>query len=312
MLEKYSITKTQKLAGDASSREYFRLSADKETYILMRQEPFSANSNDFLLTQKHLNDLELNVPQIIDINEADGEILLEDLGDIMLESFPESDEYYEKTLQQLYKLQTTATKQPSANCPAYSLSFDNEKLGWEFNYFLNNTLKGYLKLSNLEALGLENDFNKISSYLANRPQYFCHRDFHSRNIMIQDKKAILIDFQDARMGPLSYDLVSLFYDSYVDLSPEFIERHLNQYMSQFKSHPDFEKEFLYQSIQRGLKACGTFGGQAHLFNKTQYLKYLKPTLNFCYQQIKKASEFKALEELFESTQLIKLAGDKPL
>lgn len=303
MLKKYSIKNSEKLAGDASSREYFRLTSNKATYILMKQQPFEAHQDSFLLMQSHLKKQGINVPEVIDINASVGEVLLEDLGDTMLETFPNSDKYYELTLEQLYKLHTVATSTPSENCPAYKLSFDAEKLNWEFNYFYENTLIGHLDIKGIKADQLKSDFQAISSYLASRPQYFCHRDFHSRNIMIKDDKAILIDFQDARMGPLSYDLVSLFFDSYVDLSDDFIKKHLGQYMSQFQTDAAFEKEFLYQSIQRGLKACGTFGGQSYLYNKDQYLKYLQPTLAFCYQQIKKAGEFKALEDLFESNKL---------
>lgn len=269
----------------------------------MKQSAYKASENNFLLTQKHLQILGVVVPKIIDLNETQGEILLEDLGDTMLETHPNSDEYYQKALDELYKLHTKATKQVSDNCPAYSLSFDSEKLNWELNYFYENTLAGHLNLKDLNQPDLINDFNKLSDYLASRPQYFCHRDFHSRNIMIHNNEAVLIDFQDARMGPLSYDLVSLFYDSYVDLKPEFIKKHLEAYVGRFDIDKDFSKEFLYQSIQRGLKACGTFGGQAHLYNKNQYLQYLSPTLAFCHQQIKKAGEFKALENLFDTHEL---------
>src|SRR5678810_813519 len=106
----------------------------------------------------------------------------------------------------------------------YSIAFDVEKLSWELQFFVKHFLEAYrgasLTASEREALNVE--LLRIAEELAAEPRVFCHRDYHSRNLMLHDSQLYIIDFQDARMGPDTYDLVSLLRDSYVDLPPQTV------------------------------------------------------------------------------------------
>ena len=145
--------------------------------------------------------------------------------------------------------------------------------------------------SDSEIVGI---FTKISETLHKEPKYISHRDYHSRNLMIKFDKMCVIDFQDARMGPVQYDLVSLIKDSYVDITDEYGQRILSYYFDRAK---DYKKTFdrdhfnhIYelQSIQRCFKACGSFASFFHQREDRRYLKYLTPTLKKVIKKIGRA------------------------
>jgi len=125
----------------------------------------------------------------------------------------------------------------------------------------------------------------ISQKLASQPKVICHRDFHSRNVMLKKGQAVLIDFQDARLGPAVYDLVSLLWDSYVDLKPEIQQDLLLYYCNRFPyfsqiagSKGEFMENLNLQIIQRCYKACGSFSSFKNTRNDERYLKYIPGTL----------------------------------
>ena len=102
----------------------------------------------------------------------------------------------------------------------YTIAFDVEKLTWELNFFVRHFLEAYrgVQLTDDERTALAAEWATIVEELAAEPRVLCHRDYHSRNLMLRDGRLYLIDFQDARLGPNTYDLVSLLRDSYVDLT----------------------------------------------------------------------------------------------
>src|SRR5690606_10364646 len=116
-------------------------------------------------------------------------------------------------------------------------------------------------------------------------KHICHRDYHSRNVMIKFGKAHVIDFQDARMGPIQYDLVSLVHDSYVDMDDQLRDDVLEYYLAQatqYRAAPisrdHFFQIFRVQMLQRCFKACGSFASFYNMREDTRYLKYLPGTL----------------------------------
>ena len=119
----------------------------------------------------------------------------------------------------------------------------------------------------------------LSKFLANRPQYFVHRDFHSKNIMLKESKLIVIDFQDARLGPCSYDLVSLCYDPYVPLNVsqrQVLFESAESYFSNHLSSEIADEVAITQKavmLQRLLKALGSFAYLTCELKRGDYLKY---------------------------------------
>lgn len=282
------------LAGDASSRKYYRVSAGDDTWVLMKWEPVpDAEKYPFLSIQKHLHNHEINVPKIFETDFSKGLYLLEDLGDLTLErKFWENLHqenvlpFYKVTLDQLATLhRLSLDKKNLSQCTAYSVRFDTEKFKWELNYTLTYLFKTFLKQEPLNESALQAEFELLAKTLAEIPSVLTHRDFHSRNLMIKGNKIYFIDFQDARMGPPQYDLVSILHDSYVQLSPASQDHLLNYYLEMFpeaikmyQSKKDFLHYFNLQMLQRCFKACGTFAAINAQRDDARYLKYLPHTL----------------------------------
>src|SRR6185436_15539335 len=107
----------------------------------------------------------------------------------------------------------------------FGIAFDRDKLMWELNFFVKHFLEAYrgLDVSAAARSALDAEWTSITTELAGEPRVLCHRDYHSRNLMVHAGRLYMIDFQDARMGPDTYDLASLLRDSYVDLSEDRVD-----------------------------------------------------------------------------------------
>lgn len=300
------------LAGDASARRYYRVIHEERTWVLMSWEAFDKNNYPFLSVQNQFAACRVQVPEIVGIGEKLGVLLLEDLGDLTLErKFWEnsrqesSEDFYIKTLDELIKVHDVATSS-EVKSTANVTVFDTAKFMWEMNYAKENLLLGVLKLkfSSQVAAELDAAFNKFCTILADEPKVICHRDFHSRNVMIKRNKIYLIDFQDARLGPAQYDLVSLFKDSYVDMSDEYSSRLMNYYLDNSKinksaqfSSDQFYEIYELQSLQRCFKACGSFASFMNLRGDRRYLKYLSPTLKRVLKALSHFPEYAVLNRI---------------
>jgi aminoglycoside/choline kinase family phosphotransferase len=123
--------------------------------------------------------------------------------------------------------------------------------------------------------------HSLAAEIAGWPRVLCHRDFHSRNLMRHAEKLYWIDFQDARLGPSTYDLASLLRDSYVDLEEEFVAERAEEFRQRAvpgESREVFRHRFELMSVQRNLKALGTFGYMATVRDNPVYLQYVPRTL----------------------------------
>lgn len=305
----------QKLAGDASSRLYWRLSHKNKRWVLLETEPFSEAKDQFpyINIQAHLYPYHVHVPHIYTVAPSLGVLLVEDFGDNSLEkvtqklSAKQYGKYYFLALDELFKIHFEASK-PNPRCIAFGLAFDTEKLLWELNFMKEHLIEHYLHyaFSSQEEKILQSSFLHLCKYLDAQPRYFTHRDYHSRNLMIQDEKICVLDFQDARMGPCHYDLASLLKDSYVQLPKELREELLKYYLFEKnkregkKTDPkEFQKIFDWMCIQRNLKAMGSFAYLHVEKGKSSYLQYLKPTWNYIRENLEKFSEFKELYALLQ-------------
>ena len=297
------------LAGDASARRYYRIIHNQQTYVLMLWEPFIAQSYPFLSVLNHFKKSNVHVPQVIAVGADLGVILLEDLGDLTLErKFWESSQqenswpFYQKALDEIIKIHTTATKLNSQTI-AKEIQFDTAKFLWEMNYAKEHLIEGVLKvhLSAQQKTDLEKIFIDFCEKLHSEPKVICHRDYHSRNLMLKLNQMYVIDFQDARMGPIQYDLVSLIKDSYVDISDSYAEKMLGYYFDRtdfLESQKISKNQFYYmyeiQSVQRCFKACGSFASFMNTRSDKRYLKYLTPTLKKVMRSLAHFPEYKLL------------------
>lgn len=309
------------LAGDASTRKYYRIVFENQSRVLMSWEPFEdPAAYPFLNVQNHFSKVDVRVPKVEGIAPELGVVLLEDLGDLTLErKFWENQNqtlalpYYSQAVDEIIKIHFLASKPSSPASICQKTEFDTAKFMWEMNYAREHFLEkvGGVKLSDSDQKKLQAEFLDVCETLHKQPKFVCHRDYHSRNLMLKLGRIYVIDFQDARLGPIQYDLVSLVHDSYVRLSPDSVQQIKNDYVEKAKSvgpkgviRPDFEDMFKLQIIQRCFKACGSFTSFFNMRNDTRYLKYVKHTAALVENTVNEVGRHKLLAQIFADSGLV--------
>lgn len=293
-LDYANLSGAEKLVGDASTRVFLRLFFDSGESSIAMCYPDSSISEDILFIEVHgyLQGLGLPVPDIQKHFKNLGILILEDLGDHLLENIVQNaDEqtsrlWYSRAVELLSSMIRASNSCPD-RCVAHSLAFDFEKLSFEMDFFINNFVKGLLK-SNLKQSvesELRNNLYSVCNILAKEQRFFAHRDFHSRNLMINDERLVMIDFQDARMGPAQYDLASLLRDSYVRLDDELIDFLIDEFYQATRnlirqSPEKFRSVFDLMSFQRNIKALGTFGYQTNVVGSNRYVSSIARTTSY--------------------------------
>jgi N-acetylmuramate 1-kinase len=313
------------LAGDASSRRYARIVHKDTSNVLMLWEPFVDDGNyPFLNVLQHFSKHGVQVPQVVAKAPALGLVLLEDLGDLTLErKFWENQNhltalpYYKLAIDELIKMHYPSSRDTQANCVAFKVAFNTEKLLWEMNYGLEHLIEKFckVKLADATKRELQNTFTGICAAFE---KFICHRDYHSRNVMIKLGKTRIIDFQDARMGSIQYDLVSLVHDSYVDMNESMAHEILEYYISKsrdYRTEP-IQRDHFYsvmrvQTIQRCFKACGSFASFFNMREDTRYLKYLKPTIHKVAQIAEQYPAYKTFHSVIQDNGLLEKDYLKP-
>lgn len=307
------------LPGDASTRRYFRVTyrndsgtqSPRSVMVMQLDQPEEGDDNDFILTLKFLRGLDLPVPELFHYDPARGLVFLEDCGDVTLEtkalacSAGEKKKLYAEAVKLLFAMQSRGAKNISPACPAYRLRFDAAKLMFEFDFMLEHFADKMRNVSipDTERRELRDQFRSLCETLAAEKTCFTHRDYHSRNLMIHNDAIKILDFQDARMGPCQYDLVSLLKDSYVELDENMVEEMIGLYIKlkeelegQMVSRERFREIFDLMSIQRNLKAVGTFAFQSVARKNKRYLDCIPRTLGYVKETFDRRPELCALRK----------------
>lgn len=307
------------LAGDASARKYYRVVLGEDSWVLMVWEPFVDDGNyPFLSVRDHFSKHGVGVPKVIGKSPGEGLILLEDLGDLTLErKFWENQNqqlvvpFYRQTIDELIKIHYSASFDRT-DCTAFKIEFDVEKLLWELNYGREHLLVRFcgVHFTETEKKALDKVFLDICTILHAEPKYIAHRDYHSRNVMLKLGKARVIDFQDARLGPVQYDLVSLLRDSYVNIEPSIADSLIKYYLERRNevrskyplediSIEKFMRIYEIQTIQRCFKACGSFASFYNLRSDIRYLKYIAHTLQTVKRSLLDFKEYRAFHDILD-------------
>lgn len=294
------------LFGDASTRRYFRLHwRDRSTTIIaLYPEPFRVEESAFFTVGDALLRMGLPVPKILGHDGALGVFEQQDLGDRTLyqalegASADSRRDWYRDAIEELVTAQREAPRVPR-RAVCFHTAFDIEKLSWELHYFEKHFLEGQRRvdLSVEDRARLAESFHGLAARIASWPRVLCHRDYHSRNLMLHEGRLFWIDYQDARMGPSTYDLASLLRDSYVDLDEEFVQARAEEFRQ--KAAPDesresFQHRFELTCVQRNLKALGTFGYMATVRKNPFYLPYVPRTLAYVKRNLDRHTELSAL------------------
>ena len=215
------------LTGDASDRRYLRLLLDRAPSLVLAVHAGAIDYTTlpFVRVAALLEQVPLPVPQLLHHDDDLGIIGLQDLGDVTLQahlgeaSATDRALRYRQAVGLIARLQQRGAELASPDYPPYAIAFDVEKLTWELEFFVRHFLLAYRGALPDEPVreALREEWAAIAGELAAEPRVLCHRDYHSRNLMWHDDTLYVIDFQDARLGPDTYDLASLLRDSYVDL-----------------------------------------------------------------------------------------------
>jgi N-acetylmuramate 1-kinase len=298
------------LTGDASDRKYFRVLVPNAVSIVLAVHagPFEYATLPFVNVAELLTQMPIPVPAIIGHEGELGILALEDLGDVTLQAHlgtaTHADHHalYRQAVGLIAVIQRHGALLASEKYTPYRIAFDVEKLTWEMDFFIKHFMEAYrgAALTDSSRAALRRELGAIVEELAAEPRVLCHRDYHSRNLMLSNGRLFVIDFQDARMGPDTYDLVSLLRDSYVDI-PESVSDDLQAYFLALKGltgdEAEFRRRFDLMALQRNLKALGTFGYQTTARGNPVYIQYIPRTLRYVQTNLERYSRFARLREL---------------
>lgn len=308
----------EQLTSDASTREYFRVGWNGPTAIAcvypIQNDPQETNYLD--VTALFLAG-GLPVANILDADKELAIIIHEDFGDTILRgvletvSYDKREEWLSKCLSLIAQIQATTEKAFKMDSIASRLKFDEEKLLWELNFFKTHYFETLKKtpLSDADNEALTAEFVELSRELESRATVLTHRDFHAANLMIDAQQELrIIDHQDARLGSTSYDIVSLLLDRIVELpTPEwlaekrrfFIDERMKQGLEKLHED-DFTYEFRLQTIQRCLKASGTFSFQSVNRGKTYFLPFIEPMFRIVLRAAENLDRFPHLQRILKA------------
>lgn len=304
------------LTPDASTRSYFRIPWKKgKAVAAVYPEAFDPEFHPYLDVTRLFLESDLPVPEIYAVDGPHGIIVQEDLGDRQLfrifdsASEDECDDYKEQAIGLIAKIQAATDRTYALNSIASRLAFDEAKLSWELDFFVEHYFGSLRKetLRHAEAAELKAELNDIAAELAAAPRVLCHRDFHAANLLVDSKNRLrIVDHQDARMGPATYDLVSFLLDRQ-PCPPSLAEvrAHRLLLLEQRRAHglpvldPDeFAREFRLMTIQRGLKATGTFSYQSAVCSRGAFYEhFIEPTLVIVSQAIDWLERFPTLRRM---------------
>ena len=276
------------LTGDASDRRYFRILTPELPSIVLAlySQPFDVRTLPFVNVATLLAQMPVPIPSVLGDAGDLGIVALQDLGDVTL----------------IATIQKRGAELASPEFLPYGIAFDVEKLTWELDFFMKHFLEAYrgATIAPEDRAELRAEFAIVVEGLAAETRVLCHRDYHSRNLMLHEDQLYIIDFQDARMGPDTYDLVSLLRDSYVDLPEQTVEE-LIAYFLALKGFTGTEREFRQRfdvmALQRNLKALGTFGYQTTARRNPVYIQYIPRTLKYVRDNLDHQPRFDRLREL---------------
>jgi aminoglycoside/choline kinase family phosphotransferase len=304
------------LTPDASARNYFRIPWKKgKAVAAVYPEPFDPDFHPYLDVTRLFLQSGIPVPEIYAVDGEQGLIVQEDLGDRQLfqvyETTPEEEceEYKERAVNLIALIQKATEAAYERQSISSRLAFDEPKLSWELDFFLEHFFGSLRKetLRHSEAAELKAELNDVSAELAARPRVLCHRDFHAANLMVDGKDRLrVVDHQDARMGPVTYDLVSFLLDRRSE-PPSLAElRNYRLFLLEERRllglealDPDeVANEFRLMTIQRGLKAIGTFSYQTAVCGRGRaYEQFIQPTLCIVLQAADWLDRFPALRRM---------------
>lgn len=295
-------------SSDASFRRYFRIKTPEGSFIVMDAPPEKEKLESFIRVADLMAKAQLHVPAIFQQNLTDGFLLLEDFGSTCFSTQlnnQNADCLYQSALDSLFNLQSETNLQNS-NLPGYDEALLQRELGIFEEWFLGH----YLDIE-IPVVLWQNVRTVLINSALEQPVTTVHRDYHSRNLMVLDSHSPgVLDFQDAVLGPITYDLVSLLRDCYIAWSAEQVEQWMTGYYQRLQQVnlincelAQFKRWFDLMGMQRHLKAIGIFSRLNFRDQKPNYLDDIPRTLNYVTDQAEAYPEFAEFSAFLNNTVL---------
>ncbi len=290
---------------DASFRKYYRIKTKKQSFIIMDAPPDKESTAPFIDITGRLQKAGVNVPAIFYQNQAEGILVMTDFGetqyfDVLNDTSVSS--YYSDAIRSLVAIQK---KVDTVGLPHYSSKMLYDEMALFREWLIGKHLG--VVLSKQENVQIDKIFSLLVNSALNQPTVFVHRDYHSRNLLyVKDNNPGIIDHQDAVLGPVSYDLVSLLKDCYIKWPLEIVQQWAIGFYQDIElqkhgvSEGDFLNGFHLMGVQRHLKASGIFARLYHRDGKTGYLQDIHRTLSYITDLKQEFAELALLVELIES------------
>jgi N-acetylmuramate 1-kinase len=303
------------LTPDASTRRYFRIQHGGRPMVACAYpDDIKHLARSYIDVSEVFGSNDLPVAEVFDYDEVLGVLVLEDLGDMILRvkmaecTESERDQLFRDAISLIARIQKATDSAVESNSIASRLRFDTEKLMWELNFFKIHYFTTFKKepLDPMVDQAIEAEFNELSEALDQYASVLCHRDFHAANLMIDGKGQLrIIDHQDARIGSTSYDLVSLLLDRVTDTPSdiwivgmlEYFHREREAMGLERLDRDAFRQEFQLQTVQRCLKAAGTFSFQSAVRDKAYFVPFIKPMFRIALQAAEDLGHFPHLQEM---------------
>jgi N-acetylmuramate 1-kinase len=290
---------------DASFRRYFRISHAGGTLIAMDAPPPQENCAAFVHVAGLFGRAGVNVPKIVAEDLERGFLLLTDFGaTTYLEALPDADaeHLYRDALQALVRIQLATT---AGALPEYDGALLRRELALFPDWYVAHQLGRTLEPPQRERL--ERVFDALIAHNLAEPRVYVHRDYHSRNLMCTEPNPGILDFQDAVLGPLSYDLVSLLKDAYVEWPEERVIDWCVRYWETARraglpvraEFAEFYRDFEWMGVQRHLKVVGIFARLFHRDGKARYLDDLPRVLRYLERAASRYRELAPLARLLD-------------
>lgn len=294
-------------SADASFRRYFRVFIDDRTFVVMDAPPQHEDCRPFLQVADILSATGVHVPNILAQNLEHGFLLLSDLGNTtflqaLTSDTARVDQLYADAIDALIQMQLS---QRTEGLPDY----DETLLLRELNLFPDWYIAKHLgkALSDQQTVMLSTIFARILANNLAQPKVLVHRDYHSRNLMVSTPNPGIIDFQDAVVGPVTYDLVSLFKDAYIYWDEERVLDWVIRYWEKARKaglplsadFAEFYRDFEWMGVQRHLKILGIFARLNYRDGKTTYLDDMPLVMNYLRKACHRYSEFHLLHNLLD-------------
>jgi aminoglycoside/choline kinase family phosphotransferase len=297
------------LSGDAGFRCYYRFVLHGDSFIAVDAPIDKSNNAAFVFMQESLSKNNVLVPKIIAVDLSLGFFCLADFGETLLADILTNDNMvviYQKAIDVLPRIQS-ALPQNTPELPHYDQAFVETELNIFAQWLLTEHLS--LPLTDTEQKELQHCFAILTENMLSQPQVMVHRDYHSRNIMVLKSDELgVIDFQDAVIGPITYDIVSLLRDCYLKWPDESITLLFNNYIDTIAqqyalthiTRKQWQRWFDLTGLQRHIKASGIFARLHHRDNKSGYLADIPLTLKYIAEVSQQYPELAFLHQLLLS------------